>query len=293
MPDLGAVTSVDVNGTGLATFEQGDGDPLVFVHGSASDLRTWSNQVGPFSDRFRTIVYSRRYHVPNDPIPADAPDDIQTHVDDLAGLIRLRNAGPAHIVGHSWGALVSLLAAGQAPELVRSLVLIEPPAISMHVSVPPKASQLIRLLFSAPRLALAIVTFGARAVGPSEKAFRLGQDKLAVEKFGRGVLGDRYFEALSAERYAQVWDNRGPDRALALHHGFPDLSGETFSNVRCPVLLIAGADSPPLFKLLNESLLKRLADARLRVIGNASHMVHEDAPEALNTAIEAFLDEGR
>ncbi|MDC1198899.1 alpha/beta hydrolase [bacterium] len=288
---LDAARSVEVNGTALATFEKGEGDPLVFVHGSASDLRTWNNQIEAFSQRYRTVVYSRRYHAPNAPIPADASDPIETHLNDLACLIGAIDAGPAHVVGHSWGGLVSLLAARQAPELFRSLVLIEPPAISMHVSIPPKPTQLISLLFSAPRLALAILKFGASVVGPSEKAFRRGDDRLAVEKFARGVLGDRYFEALSEERYAQVWENRGPDRALALYHGFPDLMGENFPHVGVPVLLIGGCDSPPLFRLLIESLKDRLPDARVRLIEKASHVVHEDAPVALNAAIQEFLDD--
>lgn len=289
MLDLDEAKSVDVNGTVLATFEKGEGDALVFVHGSASDVRTWSKQLDVFPERYRTIAYSRRYHAPNAPIPPDAGDPIQNHVDDLVSLVRVMNAEPAHVVGHSWGGLVSLLAAKQAPELFRSLVLIEPPAISMHVSIPPKPTQLIGLLFSAPRLALAIVKFGASAVGPSERAFRRGDDKLAVETFARGVLGDRYFEGLSEERYAQVWENRGPDRALALYHGFPDLIGKSFSDVRIPVLLIGGGDSPRLFNLLIEGLKKRLPDVRVQVIQNGSHIVHEDAPEAINAAIREFL----
>jgi pimeloyl-ACP methyl ester carboxylesterase len=289
MLDLDAAKSVEVNGAFLATFERGEGDPLVFVHGSASDLRTWCNQFDTFSKRYRTIVYSRRYHRPNAPIPVDASDPIQTHVDDLASLILTLGAAPAHVVGHSWGALVALLAAKQEPNLFRSLILIEPPAVSMHVSVPPRAFQIIKLLASRPRLALAIIKFGAGTVGPSETAFRSGDDERAVEKFGRGVLGDRYFDALSKERFAQIWENRGPDRALALYHGFPDLVGASFSDVRVPVLLVGGADSPRLFWLLIEDLRERLPDARVHVVENASHIAQEDAPEDVNAAIQQFL----
>ena len=292
MLDLDEAKSMEVNGTVLATFEKGEGEPLVFVHGSASDVRTWSQQFGVFSNNYRTIAYSRRYHVPNAPIPTDARDPIQVHVEDLASLIKVMDAGPAHVVGHSWGGLVSLLAAKQVPEMFRSLVLIEPPVVSMYVSIPPKPIQLISLLFSAPRLALAIIKFGVGTVGPSEKAFRTGDDKLAVEKFGRGVLGDRYFEALLEERYAQVWDNRGPDRALSLYHGFPDLIGTSFSDIINPVLLIGGGDSPHLFRLLIDGLSERLPDAHVEIIENGSHMIHEDAPKTLNARIKEFLASG-
>jgi pimeloyl-ACP methyl ester carboxylesterase len=261
------------------------------VHGGVSDLRTWANQVDVFAERYRTICYSRRYHLPNAPIPEQASDPIQTHVDDLADLIETLRADPAHIVGHSWGGLISLLLALQCPHLCRGLVLIEPPVVSMHVTIPPTFLQMVRLFLRSPALAVAIAKLGGRALGPAESAFRRGNDKAAIEYFGRGVLGKRRFSSLTAERYHQVWDNRGPDRVQTLHHGFPNLMGETFSAVTHPVLLISGSDSPAIFDLLNEGVRERLPHARKRLIPHASHIVHEDAPQELNAAVLAFLDE--
>jgi pimeloyl-ACP methyl ester carboxylesterase len=278
-----------VNQNELAVHEAGVGPPLVLVHGSVSDLRTWSNQVDVFAGRYRTIAYSRRYHRPNPPIPPDAPDPIQTHVNDLVALIEALKARPAHIVGHSWGGLIALLVAMQEPAICRSLVLIEPPVVSMHVAIPPKVSQMIGLFFRSPKLALCIAKLGGGTFVPAEKAFRRGDDKAAIEYFGRGVLGNRAFETLSAERYQQVWDNRGPDRAQALYQGFPDLVGASPSNVTCPVMLVAGSESPAIFGLLIDILLRLLPNGRKCVITGASHIVHEDAPSEFNSAVLNFL----
>ncbi len=196
MIDLDSTLILNVNETGLAVQETGEGIPLVLVHGGVSDMRTWGEQVAPFAEHYRTITYSRRYHLPNPPISPDAPDPIQTHVDDLAGLIEALDASPAHVVGHSWGALVAILLATQRPELLRSLVLIEPPVVSMHVNIPPKISQMISLFVRHPRLAIAITRLGGGALAPAEKAFRKGDDKSAVEHFGRGLLGDHRYETL-------------------------------------------------------------------------------------------------
>jgi pimeloyl-ACP methyl ester carboxylesterase len=282
-----------VNGTELTVLESGQGDPLVLVHGGVSDLRTWHNQIGVFAETFRTICYSRRYHVPNIPIPPNAADPVQTHVDDLAQLIETLEAAPAHIVGHSWGGLITLMLARQRPNFCRSLVLIEPPVVSMYVRIPPKFVELIGLFLRSPRLAFAIMKLGAGALSPAEKAFRRGDDNAAIEHFGRGVLGDLAYERLSAERRRQVWANRGPDRAQALHHSFPDLIRESFTSVTLPVLLVSGAQSPPLFGMLNDGLVKRLPNARRCVISGASHIVHEDSPDDLNSAILKFLYEVR
>lgn len=289
MSDLEHAKALPINDTTLATMVEGEGPPLVFVHGGVSDLRTWSGQIDTFCDRFRVIAYSRRYSQPNSPIPADADDPIDVHIEDLLTLMRKLAGGPAHVVGHSWGALITLLAANSAPASFRSITLIEPPVVSMFVRIPPKPMQMLKLFFTSPRLAIAIAKLGGGALGPAEKAFRRGEDEEAIAHFGRGVLGSQYFEALSEERYQQVWDNCGPDRAQALHHSFPDLIGETFSGVSMPVLLVGGSDSPSVFGLLNNALLGRLSEANLCTVENASHIVHEDAPEAFNAALAKFL----
>jgi len=61
----------DINDTRVEIIERGSGDPVLFVHGSASDYRTWRSQLDDFSNQYRAIAYSRRYHWPNDPIPDD------------------------------------------------------------------------------------------------------------------------------------------------------------------------------------------------------------------------------
>lgn len=289
MINLKDTTSLEVNGAQLAVYEAGAGDALFLVHGGVSDLRSWSNQLPVLSEYFRTICYSRRYHLPNAPIPETAPDPIQVHVDDLGHIIEQSGASPAHVVGHSWGGLITLILALQKPHLCRSLVLIEPPTVSLHIEIPPRPLQLIRLLVRSPRLGFAIAKLGAKALGPAEKAFRRGDDKAAIEFFGRGVLGDDVFNNLSPERFKQVWDNRGPDRAQALHQEFPDLRGAPVSKIALPVLLISGSRSPPVFRLLNEYLVGQLPNGQHQVVSGASHIVQEDSPKELNTVILKFL----
>lgn len=290
MVELNDTTSIDVNGASLAVVEYGCGPPIIFVHGGVSDLRSWTNQLPAFTNGYRTVCYSRRYHKPNAPIPSDAADPIQAHVDDLAALIEHLQAEPAHIVGQSWGGLIALMLASQRPTLCKSLTLIEAPSVSIHLQIPPKPLPLLRLLLSKPKLGLAIAKLGAGALAPAERAFRNGDDKAAIAHFGRGVLGDKAFEALSEERYQQVWDNRGPDRAQALYQGFPDLREMPILQITMPVLLLSGGSSPAVFRRLNEALVGILPNATHRVIPNASHIVHEDAPDEFNSVILQFLE---
>ncbi|WDR02705.1 alpha/beta hydrolase [Devosia algicola] len=126
-------------------------------------------------------------------------------------------------------------------------------------------------------------------MAPAEKAFRRGDDRAAIEAFGCGVLGEKRFKALSKQRYEQVWENRAPDRAQMLGVGFPPLSDQEVARVTQPVLLLSGAESPAIFIRLNQHLLHLLPDASHQTVPNASHLLHEDAPEAFQSAVAVFL----
>jgi len=120
---------VRVNGAELHYVDQGKGVAVIFVHGGLDDYRVWQPQMEAFSQRYRTLAYSRRYNYPNSRVAPRTDYSAIVDADDLAVLIRKLKLAPAHIVGVSYGAYVALLLAARHPELVRSLVLSEPPVL--------------------------------------------------------------------------------------------------------------------------------------------------------------------
>lgn len=99
----------------------GTGDPALLVHGSGSwGVDTYEKQ-RVLADEFRLIMVDRRGYGQS---PPTANMGWQTDKDDIAAL--LRDLGGAHLVGHSTGGTVALLAAALAPEAVRSLIVVEP-----------------------------------------------------------------------------------------------------------------------------------------------------------------------
>jgi len=283
--------NISINGLRLAVAERGNAAPLLLIHGGVSDLRTWSDMQERLSGKFRTLAYSRRYARPNQAIAPDADDPMDPHVEDAVQLLQALEAAPAHIVGHSWGGFIALLLAIRHPDLVRRLILIEPPVLTLLTPVPPPTLHLLRLALRFPRMALAIAHLGATGFAPAERAIRRGNDPAAIAAFGRGVLGRRYFDTLSPERLQQVRDNFAPDRAQILGSGFPQLTKAEVQSVTAPVLLLGGADSPAVFKHLNNYLAGLLPRAQHRRISGASHIVHEDAPEQTAKEILRFLGE--
>jgi pimeloyl-ACP methyl ester carboxylesterase len=102
----------------------GDGEPAVLVHGSFGwGEETWREQ-RPLSDDYKLLLVDRRGFGAS---PANGRVDFDHDADDVAELL----GDGAHLVGHSYGGVVSLLAAARRPEAVRSLVVIEPPAFAV------------------------------------------------------------------------------------------------------------------------------------------------------------------
>jgi pimeloyl-ACP methyl ester carboxylesterase len=280
------LSTVALNGTTFAYREQGQGDAVVLVHGSASDLRSWQLQLPEIAKSHRAIAYSRRYARPNEDIPPGLDDPMLPHVEDLAAFVRATGAAPAHLVGHSWGAFICLLAAIRHPGLVRSLVLAEPPALSLFTSTPPRPGELLPLLVRRPRTALAILKIGTQTIAPAQRAFRRGDDERALQKFAYGMLGKEPYERLPEERRQQARENLNTLRAQLLGAGFPPLGDDDLRKVRTPTLLMTGERSPAYLLRLTDRLLPNVE--RVEIAG-ASHAMQEEKPDAVNEAIHRFL----
>lgn len=281
--------SLTIDGDRLAYDERGTGVPVVLVHGSASDYRTWRLQQDALAGRFRVITYSRRYHWPNRPIAEGADYAMRQHVDDLGTVVRALDAAPVHLVGHSYGAFLCLLLALRAPHLIRSLVLAEPPVITLFVSSNPKPAELLKLLATRSRTAAAIIKFGAAGVAPARKAFRRGDIEAGIRAFGGAVFGHGGYDRLPGDRKAQVRDNLSNVAAEILGSGFAPLDPERVRAVNAPALLVSAEHSIGLFHHLIARLEELLPHAERTVIEGASHMMHEDNAPAFNRAVLAFL----
>jgi pimeloyl-ACP methyl ester carboxylesterase len=109
-----------------------DGQQVLLVHGSVmGGAASWSEQ-RPLADHWRLIVLDRRGYYPNPPATAE---DFEADAADVTELLGQGGEG-MHLVGSSYGGVVALLAAASRPEAVRSLTVIEPPAMSVAIEDP-------------------------------------------------------------------------------------------------------------------------------------------------------------
>jgi len=209
------------------------------------------------------------------------------HIDDLEALLDSLAVGPVHLVGHSYGAFVAVLLASRQPRRVRTLVLAEPPVITLFVSNKPKPSELLRLLLHRPRTAAAIVRFGSTGVGPATAAARRGDMDRAMRIFGTAVLGAEFYRRLSSSRLDQVRANS--IKAEFLGSGYPPLGDEDLRRMQVPTLLVSGQRSPNLFHRLLDRLEELLPHTERVEIPGGSHIMHEDNAVAYNAAVRTFL----
>ena len=286
---LEGLQTVSVRGTELAYREQGEGDPVVFVHGTARDVRSWDGQLDAVGAQYRAIAYSRRYARPNADIEPGADDQMLPHVEDLAALLAALDAAPAHLVGHSWGGFVCLLTAIRHPELVRSLVLGEPPVMSLFISTPPRPGELVRLLARRPRTGVALLKIGATTIRPAEKAFRNDEDERGMEIFASGVFGKEKFAGYSEEFKQISRENLSSMKAQLLGAGMPPLSADEVRSVQAPTLLLSGEQSPAAFQRLVDYLHELLPNSERAEIAGVSHALHQEDSAAFNEALLAFL----
>lgn len=105
---------------------------LVLVHGSVTGATaTWADQLA-LATRYELVLVERPGFPPNP--PAERVD----FESDAVLVADLLEDGD-HLVGHSYGGVISLLAAGRRPDAPRSLTVVEPPATRVALDDPAVA----------------------------------------------------------------------------------------------------------------------------------------------------------
>ena len=279
-----------INGTDLAYIERGRGQPVVLVHGGVGDYREWELQMPAFAASYRAIAVSCRGAWPNRKLEPDEHITLDTFVEDLAAFITTLNLAPVHLVGHSSpGGFGGLLLAHRHPELLRSLVLLEPPAFSLlGVNIPPTPPQVLRLMARHPRAGIGFIKFGAKGVRPAMKAFDRGDDEGGLRIFMTAVAGKQRVASIPDETFQTFVGNVAPFKAQ-LRAGFPPLSNDDARSIRVPTLLVAGAESPAPLTAVTVRLEKLLPDVRRLNIAGASHNMFNSHPAEFNTGVIDFI----
>jgi non-heme chloroperoxidase len=269
---------IQIGDISLAYVEQGQGAPVIFVHGSGpTDLRTWGQQIEPFAEHFRVIAYSRRYHYPN-PWIGDGSDINSTtiHAHDLASLIVALRLGRVHLVSVSYGADIALRLAVEHPELLRTLTVTEPALFSWLITLPGGSA-----LFAE---------YAAMMI-PAKEAVQKGHLEQGLRLFIESFMGSGVYDQLPASLHNRMMENLrllGAEPTEISESG-PDITRDEAAAVRVPTLLLTGDESPKMFLLVSQELAHYLPNLEQAQIAEASHLLHVMNPQAYNATVMTFL----
>jgi pimeloyl-ACP methyl ester carboxylesterase len=239
----------------------GEGDPLVLVHGGWTDHTVFEAVVEPLARSFRVIRYDRRGHSRSQYGPGPAPR--RRDEDDLAELLESIGPGPAHLVGSSYGALISLGLAIRRPDLVRSVLAHEPPALALVDD--PHAQALLAGV--QDQLAAGDVAGGTRRFF-EEAVLGPGSWERIPEPLQRAAMGN-------AQTFIDLRED--PDWAA--------LDVAALARVPRPILITIGETSPGWLHRASRAVAER-AGIPTRAIAGAGHSPHLTHPDALVAIIE-------
>lgn len=252
-------------GRKLAYREEGRGMPLVLVHGSPGEGRSWGRVVPHLKERFRTICPDLPGYGGSDRLEADEPAGRMAAMG--AAVARLVDSldEPVRLVGHSFGGNIALQAALQVQAgAVERIVLFEP--------VYFRALQLTGDAAALEPAAAHFEDYARRATAGEPEVVRLMIDYW----FGEGAYGrmpDPVRGYLSASAARNALDVRscfiGTSTAAEL------------AALKQPVAIVDGGTSQEVVRSIARALVKLLPNARMEGLAGANHGMLDTHPEAV------------
>jgi esterase len=268
--------TLTVNGYDMAYLDVGQskGPPLVCVHGTLGDFRTWNAVLGPLTRKHRVITLSLRRFFPEHWDGVGNDYLMAQHVADVIGFIEKLNTGPVDLIGHSRGGHIGFRVAQARPELLRKLVLAEPggdldPALKQEAAT------------------AGFVPIGARMPMAMEK-IRSGDIDGALALFVDGIDGDGAWARLPAVPKQQLRDNVFTLIGQVGENRKPFAKSEA-EQIRTPTLLIGGGDTRGALSVIWRVLAEHIPNAKTAVIPGTRHWMFEHAPQEFCEAVLDFL----
>lgn len=234
----------------------GQGERIVFLHGSniANPRFLWLPQFS-LAARYQLLIPDRRGYGAN-----TAESDKGTYEGNVEDIVSWLGQG-AHLVGHSYGGLLAMVAATRHPELIKSLVIIEPPAFGLTLQYPEVA----RVVHALKRV---------YASSPTPEVFLEG----FLRALGSSIAEPLHLSPLHRKAVSATMEEIEP-------WNIP-LDLETLSACPFPKLVVSG-DWHPALMITAETLAQRL-HARRFVVKGVGHEIQKTGA-IFNTQLEEFM----
>lgn len=261
-----------VDGAELEFEVTGAGDPVLLIHGALIAESYAPLCAEPaLNSRYRLVRYHRRGYAGSSPVTA--PFGLAEQAADGRALLRHLGIERAHVVGHSSGGVIALRLAIDAPEVVHSLVLLEP------------------ALLNVPSGALL-----TEALGPVLEQYGAGDKEGAADSFLRWAIGSDYrawLDRLIPGAFHQLVADADTYFGVEL----PSMQEWLFTRedarrITQPVLGVLGAESAstwPGWPEVQERLREWLPQTVPLVLAGTNHALQQRNPRGAAEAMAPFL----
>lgn len=253
-----------INGIQIAFTDEGEGIPMLFIHGFPLNRRAWASQVEAFKPRFRVIVPDLRGF--GESGSSEGPVSMSRFAEDIWALSQHLGLDRVILAGHSMGGYIALALANAHPALLRGLVLAGTKAGRDSVDA---------------ATARQVAAHTVRRDGPAAVLDAMAEKMLFPP--------DADDQKIAAVRDCMAPANpEGIAGALLGMAMRPD-SQEMLTKIRVPTLVITGSEDALIPPSESEAMAKAIPDAQLRIIPRAGHLVAVDQSAAFNHAMQEWL----
>jgi pimeloyl-ACP methyl ester carboxylesterase len=254
-----------VNGIDLFYTDQGEGDPVVLIHGLGSSSADWELQLPALVPSHRVLAVDLRGHGQSSK-PA-GPYSIAEFADDVATLIEGLGVQACHLVGLSLGGMTALELAATRPDLVMSAVIVNSGPDFIPRTLKDKA-----LVWQ--RLAL------VRLAGP---------EKVAHLVVKRTLPGEQHAELRS--RVIESLGNNDKDAYLASMKAIIGWSvRDRLTSISASTLVVASEFDYGSIQS-KQPIVDEAQAARMVVVEGARHLLPVEKPDEFNEILSKFLAE--
>ncbi len=260
--------NIDVRGYRFSYVDEGHGNAVVFVHGSALDLRYWNDVVGELSRSFRCIALSRRHHWPVPPNVVPSTYSAIEQTEDIVSFLESLQLGRVHLVGHSYGGYLCARIAAQRPDLLKSLTLVEPGG-----------------KIAGMETARSLAGFQQEALELIEN----GDNRDGVAAYLNSVCGEGEWQKSPVELQQISLANVNSVQLQMQDKSRPPLTEDLLAQIECPTLVMVGTRSPSPFPETAKRCAEIIDDCKLEFIQDSSHLINVDKFDAFIGILKRFF----
>jgi pimeloyl-ACP methyl ester carboxylesterase len=254
--------------------EKGTGEPVILIHGFNYDSYTWSSNIDPLAEKHKVFAIDLWGFGFSTRQPMDYGYPLFAH--QVLMFMDSLGIPSASLVGHSMGGGTAITFAGQHPQRVDRLVLVD--AAGMPNQLPLKGK-----FFQLPWVPEFLLGLNTNSVRKS--------NLLSNWIHNRELLTDEYFEAATC--FQKVEGTTEILLAILRKNFFNTLEEEIrqLGQADIPTLVIWGRHDNSVPLRCGEEMHRLIKGSRLEVLENAGHLANFDQSDAFNKLVIDFLQE--